>query len=92
MLVRERIEDAYLPLKHLQVQVLWIGIAVASLFSLLGWWVARIVTRPLKVLSRSAQQLEAGQPVKIDLIHAAYTEVNTLSGSLNSLIGNLQQK
>ncbi len=92
VLVRERIEDAYLPLKHLQVQVLWIGIAVASLFSLLGWWVARIVTRPLKVLSRSAQQLEAGQPVKIDLIHAAYTEVNTLSGSLNSLIGNLQQK
>lgn len=92
VLVRERIEDAYLPLKHLQVQVLWIGIAVASLFSLLGWWVARIVTRPLKVLSRSAQQLEAGQPVKIDVIHAAYTEVNALSGSLNSLIGNLQQK
>lgn len=58
----------------------------------MGWWVARIVTRPLKVLSRSAQQLEAGQPVKIDVIHAAYTEVNALSGSLNSLIGNLQQK
>ena len=92
VLISERIEDAYLPLKHLQVQVLWIGISVASLFSLLGWWVARIVTRPLKVLSRSAQQLEAGQPVKIDAIQAAYTEVNTLSGSLNSLIGNLQQK
>ena len=92
VLIKERIEDAYLPLKDLQVQVLWIGIAVASLFSLLGWWVARIVTRPLKVLSRLAQQLEAGQPVKIDVIQAAYTEVNTLSGSLNSLIGNLQQK
>ena len=92
VLVRERIEDAYSPLKHLQMQVLWIGIAVASVFSLLGWWVARVVTRPLKVLSRSAQQLEAGQPVKIDVIQAAYTEVNALSASLNSLIGNLQQK
>lgn len=92
VLVTERIEDAYLPVKQLQVQVFWIGLSVASVFSLLGWWVARIVTRPLKRLSRSAQQLEAGEPVKIDVIDGAYAEVNALSGSLNSLIGNLTHK
>lgn len=92
VLIRQGSEEAYSRVKHLQVQVLWIGIVLASLFSLLGLWAARVVTRPLKALSRSAQQLDAGQPAKIDAMNAAYTEVNTLSGSLNSLIGNLQQK
>ena len=92
VLVRQSLDDAYLPLKHLQIQVLWIGVVVASLFSVLGWWAARVVTRPLKALSLSAQQLEAGKPATIDVTDATYTEVNTLSGSINSLIRNLQHK
>lgn len=92
VLVRQSLDDAYLPLKHLQIQVLCIGVVVASLFSLLGWWAAGVVTRPLKALSLSAQQLEAGKPATIDVTNATYTEVNTLSGSINSLIRNLQLK
>ncbi|MBT9477000.1 sensor histidine kinase [Polaromonas sp.] len=92
VLVRQSREDAYLPVKQLQLQVLWIGIAVASLFLLLGFGAARFITRPLKALSRSAQQLEAGQPAQIDAVGVPYTEVKNLSESLNSLISNLQQK
>lgn len=92
VLTRQLLEDAYLPLKELQAQVLWIGIAAASLFSLLGWWVASIVTKPLKALSLAAQQLEAGEPAKITVPATAYIEVTTLSRSLNSLIRNLQHK
>ncbi|MDB5929720.1 MAG: sensor histidine kinase, partial [Polaromonas sp.] len=91
VLVRQSPEVAYLPLKHLQMQVFWIGIAVASLFSLLGFWAARAITRPLQALSQSAQALQAGQPVRIDAMRAPYTEVKTLSGSLKSLILNLQR-
>jgi signal transduction histidine kinase len=39
---------------------------VASLFLLLGFGAARFITRPLKALTRWAQQLQAGQPAEID--------------------------
>ncbi len=92
ILIRQDISQAYLPVKQFQAGVLWSGIAIASLFSLLGLWAARVITRPLKELSRAAQQLDAGQSAEIDEVDAAYKEVKTLSGSLNSLIRNLQLK
>ena len=76
----------------LQARLLWSGVAIASLFSLLGLWAAGVITRPLKEWSRAAQQLEAGQSAKIDDVDAAYAEVYALSASLHSLIRNLQQK
>nr|MDQ3061097.1 ATP-binding protein [Pseudomonadota bacterium] len=93
VLVSQRRAEAYLPVKQLQLQVLWIGVVVASMFSLLGLGAARAITRPLKALSRSAQQLQAGQPARIDAVATtAYTEVKALSGSLNALISDLQHK
>ncbi|MDB5868516.1 MAG: sensor histidine kinase [Polaromonas sp.] len=92
VLVRQSREEAYLPLKQLQLQVSMIGIVVASLFSLLGFWVAHVITRPLKALSHAAQQLQAGQPAQIAAMGTAYTEVKTLGASLNALISNLQHK
>lgn len=92
VLVWQDLHAAYLPVKQLQAQVLWIGIVTASFFSLLGLWAARVITRPLGALSHAAKQLEAGQAVEIDEVDAAYLEVKTLSGSLNSLVRNLQHK
>lgn len=92
VLVRQSLEEAYLPIKELQQQVLWIGILVASAFSLLGFGVARFITQPLKALSRSAHQLESGKSAQIEEMEAPYTEMKILSDSFNSLIGNLQQK
>ncbi|MGH8440909.1 MAG: ATP-binding protein, partial [Pseudomonas sp.] len=91
-LVRQELGEAYLPVKQLQWRVLGSGIAIASLFSLLGLCAARVITRPLGELSRAAKKLEAGHPAEIDEVNAAYTEVRTLSGSLNSLIRNLLGK
>lgn len=91
-LVRQELGEAYLPVKQLQGRVFVSGIVIASLFSVLGLWAARVITRPLGELFRAAKQVEAGQPAEIDEVNTAYTEVKTLSGSLNSLIRNLLHK
>jgi len=95
VVMRQPLENAYLPVKQLQMQVFLIGILVASVFSLLGFWVARVITRPIKLLSHLAQRLESGEHDALDAIEAtdaAYTEVSALGRSLNSLIHNLQRK
>ncbi|WP_029524433.1 HAMP domain-containing histidine kinase [Polaromonas glacialis] len=95
VIMRQPLDNAYLPVKQLHRQVFLIGILVASVFSLLGFWVARAITRPIKLLSHSAQRLESGEHDAINAIGAidpAYTEVSALGRSLNSLIRNLQQK
>ena len=95
VVMRQPLENAYLPVKQLQMQVFLIGILVASVFSLLGFWVARVITRPIKLLSHLAQRLESGEHDALDAIEAtdaAYIEVSALGRSLNSLIHNLQRK
>ena len=92
VLVRQESELAYLPVQQLQSQVLWIGLAVAMLFSLLGLWISRFITRPLADLSQAAKLIEAGQPAEIEQAGAVYQEVAVLGESLNSLIRNLQEK
>ena len=92
VLVREESRFAYQPVKQLQVLVLLIGLSVAILFSLLGLWASRFITRPLSDLTEAAKSIEAGQPAEIEQNHAAYREVTELGDSLNSLIRNLQVK
>jgi PAS domain S-box-containing protein len=92
VLVRQSINDAYLPVKHIQQQVLWSGIAMAALFSLLGFFAARRISRPLLALTQSARRIENGEAAEIAPSDAGYYEVRALTGSLNSLVGNLLQK
>ena len=92
VLVRQESGVAYQPVKQLQMQVLWIGLVVATMFSLLGLWASRFITRPLADLSDAAKRIEAGQPAEIEQTDAVYREVTTLGESLNSLIRNLQRK
>jgi PAS domain S-box-containing protein len=92
VLLRQESQFAYQPVRLLRAQLLGIGLVVATLFSLLGLWVSRFITRPLEDLSKAAKQIEAGQPAEIVQTHAAYREVTELGESLNSLIRNLLQK
>jgi PAS domain S-box-containing protein len=92
VLLRQESRFAYQPIKDLRQQVLGIGLAVATMFSLLGLWVSRFITRPLVDLSKAAKQIEAGQPAEIAQTSGLYREVTELGESLNSLIRNLQEK
>jgi PAS domain S-box-containing protein len=89
VLVRQSVEDAFLPVRRIQRQVLWSGIAIAAVFSLLGLFVARRISRPLRHLAESAQRIEKGEAVEIQPDQSDYFEIKALAGSLNSLVTNL---
>jgi PAS domain S-box-containing protein len=90
VLVRQELSEAYAPVRELQRSVLASGIVIALLFSLLGWVMARAITRPLLQLAESARELEAGAAVEVRP-EAAYREVRTLGMALNSLVANLRR-
>jgi PAS domain S-box-containing protein len=89
VLVRQDIDDAYLPVKRLRRQALWSGLALALLFSLVGVVVARRITRPLGQLARSAQRIQKGETVPLETEESSYFEVKALSGSLGALVADL---
>lgn len=89
VLVRQTQEDAYAPVNQLHLHMLIGGVVAALLFSLLGWWLARLITRPLLDLTDVARGIEAGYAVKAPA-RAAYREVALLGNAFNSLVKSLQ--
>ena len=89
VLVRQALDEAYAPVNQLHRRMLLGGIVAALLFSLLGWWVARLITRPLLDLTDVARGIEAGYAVKAP-VTAAYREVSMLGSAFNSVVKSLQ--
>jgi PAS domain S-box-containing protein len=92
VLVRQDVDHAYMPVKQLRRQALWSGMALALLFSLVGVFVARRITRPLGQLARSAQRIGRGETVPLETEGVSYFEVQALVGSLNALVADLVQR
>lgn len=91
VLVRQDTDSAFAALRVLQWRVFFGGVALAIVFSVIGWVGARIVTRPLLDLASAARRLEQGDAPRVP-ISSAYREVEVLGTALNSLLGNVQQK
>lgn len=89
VLVRQDVQDAYAPVRHLRSQALWSGAALAVLFSLAGVLVARRITRPLGALAESAERLGRGEAVALVPNAKDYFEVQALSSTLNRLVSDL---
>lgn len=92
VLVRQRLDDAYAPIRQIRSQGLWIGFGMAVLFSLFGIVVARRIVRPLEQLALASEQIEKGDADRIPDLPGSYTEIRTLSSALNSLLNNLVQR
>jgi PAS domain S-box-containing protein len=89
VVVRQATNDAYLPIWQLRRQALRSGLGLALVFSLVGLFVARRITRPLGRLARSAQRVQRGESVPLSTGGGSYFEVKALSGSLNALVADL---
>ncbi len=89
VLVRQDLVEAYAPVNQMHSRMLLGGGVAALLFSLLGWGLARWITRPLLGLADVARGLEAGYAVKAPSSNA-YEEVAILGGAFNSLVNTLQ--
>ena len=92
VLVRQSEKDAFLPLKKIQQKVFLSGIAATLLFSLLGFIAAQRIIRPLRALAKSAQRIQNGEIANIAPPDYSYSEVQTLTDSLNALVSNLLNK
>ncbi len=90
VLVRQELDEAYQPVRQLQARLLMWGLAMAGLFSLLGWAVARAITRPLLGLAGAVRDLEAGSAGQVEP-SAAYREVEALGTAFNSMVGKLRR-
>lgn len=89
VLVRQPLGEADAPAAALR-QELWLaGLLGAVLFSLVGWWAARWIVRPLQSLTRAAQELQDGEPSKVPVSHH-YEEVAQLARTFNALVFRLQ--
>ena len=91
ILVRQELNEAEVPVRQLQSRLLAWGVGMALLFSVLGWFTARMISRPLLTLAHAARRLESGHADSV-VPSDAYKEVQTLGVSLNSLLKSLQQK
>ncbi|MES2980435.1 MAG: ATP-binding protein [Pseudomonadota bacterium] len=91
IVVREKADEAYKPVRELRAWVLLAGLGVALLFTLVGVAVARAITRPLGELSRAAAAVEAGATEQLSPVKVSYSELSTLTGAFTSLVDNLKR-
>ena len=92
VMVRERLDDAYAPVRELQMQFLFVGTAIAALFALVGWGLAVHITRPLMTISNAALAMLQGQSKVAIPISRRFREVAVLSHSLSRLVDTLMQR
>ena len=92
VLVRQDVVYAYAPVRELRSHVLWSGAALAALFSLVGIWVARSITRPLARLAGAATDLRQGGATPIATGPDDYAEIRALGRALNALVSDLEAR
>jgi PAS domain S-box-containing protein len=92
VLVRQNVDDAFAPVKRIRERVLYWGIVLALVFSILGYLLSRRITRPLWGLARAAQQMQIGKVVSLPSMEGSYFEARALAGSLDALVTDLMQK
>lgn len=89
VLVRQRVDTAWAPVRALQRHAWWLGIGMAALFPLLAFPLASRIARPLRELADAADRIRHGAAAELPQL-APYAEVQALSRTLNSLVANLE--
>ncbi|MES3023202.1 MAG: ATP-binding protein [Pseudomonadota bacterium] len=92
VLVRQNVDAAYRPVQLIKQQVLWGGIGMAVLFSLLGLLAAKRITSPLSALTRAARRIQHQDEIRLLPEKAGYYEVDVLTSAFNALIVDLRHK
>ena len=92
VLVRQSAGDAFLPVRQIKHWAFWSGIAIALLFSAIGVFAARRITRPIRHLARAAERIRSGESADMAPLQSGYVEVRVLSASISSLVGELRRK
>ncbi|WP_374580810.1 PAS domain S-box protein [Pseudoduganella sp.] len=90
IITRQEAAAAFAPVRRLQLTVALAGLAVAVLFSLLGWRAARTVTRPLLHTAQAAREVEQGRATVLPAVEGSFSELETVRGAFNAILQRLQ--
>lgn len=92
VLVRVKTETAFASVQALNWQILQNGLLLSSGFTVLGWLLAKGVTRPMLKIASTADQIRQGDRSVAIPVTSHQTETAKLSQALNQLIGELIQR
>lgn len=89
VVVRQPLNVALSDLHELQRVALAVTLGASVVFLLLAWWGARLISRPLEVLTGLAQRVERGDEGVSVETRASSAEVRALSNALKSMASTL---
>lgn len=78
-------------LGRIALNTMLIGIGVIILAALVGWWIARQITRRLGALSLAAETVATTGDLSIPIVTTGRDEVASLATSLRTMLGQLAQ-
>lgn len=84
------LEAAMAPYRPMMVAILMFSVLGAALLIISGGYVARFLTRPIKALNESVQELAAGRRKPVDV--QADDEFGGLARSFNIMLGDLEAR
>ncbi|WP_307283893.1 diguanylate cyclase domain-containing protein [Bacillus sp. SORGH_AS_0510] len=88
VLVRIPEDTAFATVSDLKKTILKTGALLALVFAILGWFIARYITKPLQRITNAANRLRAGEKVEIPS-YRGIKEIEILSLSLRELLDSL---
>lgn len=88
ILVRQPQDVAFLSVTQLRNKIVLVGALLAVAFAVISWYVAGLVSNPLRELVATAQQLRNGEKVEI-YVKKGIKDIETLSTAYRDLIATL---
>ncbi|MFZ3590782.1 sensor domain-containing diguanylate cyclase [Bacillus sp. DJP31] len=88
VLVRQPKEVAFFSVAELKEYILLVGFLSTILFAIISWFLAGIISNPLKQISLTAERLRKGEKVEIPYTKGI-RDIEVLSNSLRDLLSTL---
>lgn len=76
---------------RIRTWLLVIGFVLVALATIIGWWLARLVTAPIRRLSRSADDVATTGSLDVTIEESGAPEVRSLARSLNTMLGRIRE-
>lgn len=78
-------------LEQIRTWLLGVGLLLVLIATLVGWWIARIVTAPIRRLSRTADDVATTGSLDVTIDESGAPEVRSLARSLNTMLGRIRE-
>ncbi|MHA6482244.1 sensor domain-containing diguanylate cyclase [Paenibacillus sp. strain BS8-2] len=91
IVIRQPVDVAFAPVRDLIVFMIALGVAIAIACGLIGWLLARKVSKPLSLISEAANKLRRGEEAEIPFARGI-KDIEILSSSLSVLIAELTEQ